>query len=94
MTRTDWFTSENQWERFAGRTLEEQKHTGSAWKTLFADIQAQKHMGAHAPEVQAVVDRWDSLIEEARPPRATLPWRRVSTPPISILAAHRITPAN
>ncbi|MBZ0286803.1 MAG: MerR family transcriptional regulator [Anaerolineae bacterium] len=68
-TQADWldqFYDREQQAKLAAmndaRTLDDHRAIGQAWKALFADIQAYLESDVTAPEVQALVKRWDALI--------------------------------
>lgn len=69
--QTDWlgqFLTEEQRAQIAnhtqGKSLDEQRQIGEAWRALFADIQTSMDKDANDPAVQALVERWDALLGE------------------------------
>ncbi len=72
--QADWlsqFMTEAQQEKLveasSGQTLAQQKASGEAWKILFEDVQNSLHKDVHHPDVQALVIRWDALVQQASP---------------------------
>lgn len=70
-TQANWFeqfmTPEDQ-EKLTqleqGWTLANQKQAATAWKALFDDIQLNLNKSVDDPIVQALVDRWDALLQQ------------------------------
>ncbi len=68
---TDWlgqFLTDEQRAAIAdhsqGKSLDEQRQIGEAWRALFADIQASMDKDASDPAAQKLVERWDALVNE------------------------------
>ncbi len=67
----DWFNqfyTDEQKRQLAERakswTLEDQKKAAADWEALFADIRINMDKDLHSHEVQALVDRWQDLINQ------------------------------
>jgi DNA-binding transcriptional MerR regulator len=69
-TQADWlirFVSAEERDKLAAgqnRTLDEQKQAGQAWQALFRDVLASLDKDVRSPDVQALVERWDTLIAD------------------------------